>query len=60
MLSIRHIISAILLLIKGILTLVRESRNMSELERGIQALHATGGGNPPGGHPGSHGPGTHG
>jgi len=38
MLSIRHIISAILLLIKGILTLVRESRNMSELERGIQAL----------------------
>ncbi|BCV23629.1 UPF0236 family transposase-like protein [Gelria sp. Kuro-4] len=38
MLSIRHIICAILLLIKGILTFVRESRNMSELERGIQAL----------------------
>lgn len=38
MLSIRHIIRAILLLIKGILTLIRESRNMAELERGIQTL----------------------
>ncbi|BCV24419.1 hypothetical protein kuro4_11920 [Gelria sp. Kuro-4] len=38
MLSIRHAVDAVLLLIKGILTLLRESHDMSELERGVQAL----------------------
>jgi hypothetical protein len=38
MLSIRHILDAVLLLVKGILTLVSTSNSLWELEQGMQAL----------------------